>query len=152
MTPESNWSVAQSCPTLCNPMDCSLQGSSVHGISQAGIVEWVAISSSRGSFWPRDWNHVCAQASWTKWVRVTQLCPTLHYCMDHAVHGILQARILEWEAFPLSRRSSSSGIQPRSPALQADSLPAEPPGKPFLFRELKVEEKFSFQPLSRWYE
>ena len=51
-------SVAQSCPTLCNPMDCSLPGSSVCGISQARILEWVAISFSRGSSWPRDWTHV----------------------------------------------------------------------------------------------
>ena len=41
------------CPTLCNPMDCSLPASSVHEIIQAGILEWVAISSSRGSSWPR---------------------------------------------------------------------------------------------------
>ena len=40
--------------TLCNPMDCSLPGSLVHGILQAGILEWVAISSSRGSSWPKD--------------------------------------------------------------------------------------------------
>ena len=44
----------QSCPTLCNPMDCSLPGSSVHGILQARILEWVAVSSSRGSSQPRD--------------------------------------------------------------------------------------------------
>ena len=44
----------QSCLTLCNPMDCSLTGSSVHGILQAGIQEWVAISFSSGSSWPRD--------------------------------------------------------------------------------------------------
>ena len=44
----------QSCLILCNPMDCSLPGSSVHGISQARILEWVAISSSRGSSPPRD--------------------------------------------------------------------------------------------------
>ena len=44
----------QSCLTLCNPMDCSLPGSSVHGIFQARIVEWIAISSSRGSSQPRD--------------------------------------------------------------------------------------------------
>ena len=42
-------SVAQSCPTLCDPMDCSLPGSSVHGISQARILGWVAIPFSRGS-------------------------------------------------------------------------------------------------------
>ena len=42
--------VAQSCPTLCEPMDCSLPGSSVHGIFQARILEWIAISFSRGIF------------------------------------------------------------------------------------------------------
>ena len=56
-------------------MDCSLSGSSVHGILQASIFKWVAIPFSRGSSQPRDW-------------------------------------------------------EPRSPASQADSLPAEPPGKP----------------------
>ena len=47
--------VAQSCPTLCNPMDCSPLCSSVHGILQARVLEWVAIPCSRGSSWPRDW-------------------------------------------------------------------------------------------------
>ena len=46
---------AQSCPTLCNPIDCSLPDSSVHGILQPRILEWVAISSSKGSSQPRDW-------------------------------------------------------------------------------------------------
>ena len=46
--------VAQSCPTLCNPMDCSLSGSSVHGIFQARVLEWIAISFSRGSSRPRN--------------------------------------------------------------------------------------------------
>ena len=41
-------------PTLCDPMDCSLPGSSVHGILQARIFEWVAMPSSRGSSQPRD--------------------------------------------------------------------------------------------------
>ena len=51
----TQWSeVAQLCPTLCNPMDCSPPGSLVHGIFQAWILEWVEISFSRGSFWPRD--------------------------------------------------------------------------------------------------
>ena len=45
---------AQSCPTLFDPMDCSLPGSSVHGIFQARILEWVAISFSRGFSQPRD--------------------------------------------------------------------------------------------------
>ena len=46
--------VAQLCPTLCDPIHCSLPGSSVHGILQAIIVEWVAISFSRRSFQPWD--------------------------------------------------------------------------------------------------
>ena len=46
--------VAQSCPTLCDPMGCSLPGSSVHGIFQAIVLEWIAISFSRGSSQPRD--------------------------------------------------------------------------------------------------
>jgi len=50
--------------------------------------------------------------------------------MDYTVHGILQARILEWVAFPFSRGSSHPGIDPRSPTLHADSLPAESQGKP----------------------
>ena len=65
--------VAQSCPTLCDHMDCSPPGSSVHGILQARILEWVAISS------PGD--------------------------------------------------LPDPGIEPRSPALQADTLTSEPPGR-----------------------
>ena len=50
--------VAQLCPALCDPMDCSLPDSSVHGIFQTRILEWVAISFSRGSSQPRDWTWV----------------------------------------------------------------------------------------------
>ena len=70
--------VSQLCPALCDTMDCSPPGISVHGILQARILEWVVISFSRGSSSPRD---------------------------------------LPW------------GTEPRSPALQAYSLPSEPPGK-----------------------
>ena len=49
--------VTQSCPTLCDPMDCSLPGSSVHGIFQARVLEWGAIAFS-GSSWSRDWTRV----------------------------------------------------------------------------------------------
>ena len=61
--------VAQSCPTLCSPMDCSLPGSSVHGIFQARVLEWVAISFSRGSSRPRDWTQVfsIADRRFTVW-------------------------------------------------------------------------------------
>ena len=48
----------QSCPTLCDPLDCSLPGSSDHRILQARILEWIAIHSSRGSSWFRNWTHV----------------------------------------------------------------------------------------------
>ena len=67
-------SVVQSCPARCDPMDCSLPGS--------------------------------------------------------FIHGIFQARILEWVAFPSPRDLPDPGILPRSPTLQADSLPSEPPGRP----------------------
>ena len=50
-------SVAQSCPAVCDPMDCSLPGSSIHGIFQARVVEWVAMPFSRGASHPSDrWN------------------------------------------------------------------------------------------------
>ena len=48
----------QLCPALCNPMDCSLLGSSVHGILQERMLEWVAMPSSRGSSWPKGWTRM----------------------------------------------------------------------------------------------
>ena len=62
-------SVAQSCLTLCGLRDCSPPGSAAHGIFQARILEWVAISSSRGSFQPRDrnclsWTFCTTSATW----------------------------------------------------------------------------------------
>ena len=65
---------------------------------------------------------------WKK-VKVAQSCPTLCDPMDYTVHGILQARILEWVAFQSPGVLPSPGIKHRSSALQADSLPAEPQGK-----------------------
>ena len=59
---ESESEVAQSCPNLCDPVDCSLPGSSDHGILQARILEWVAISFSRGSSQPRDRTQVSSIA------------------------------------------------------------------------------------------
>ena len=62
-----------------------------------------------------------------------QSCLTLCDPMDYIVHGILQARILQWIAFPFSRGSSQprdwTQVRSRSPALQVNSLPAEPQGK-----------------------
>ena len=70
-----------------------------------------------------------------KKVLVTQSCLTLCDPMNRSlpgssVHGILQARILVCIAMAFSRGSSRPGTEPGSPALQADSLPSEPPGKP----------------------
>ena len=53
----------QSCPTLCKPKDCSPPSSSVHGILQARTLEWIALSSSRGSFLPRDRTQVSCSSS-----------------------------------------------------------------------------------------
>ena len=50
--------VVQLCLTLCNPKDCSSPGSPLHGILQTRILKWVAMLSSRGSSWPRDWTRV----------------------------------------------------------------------------------------------
>ena len=63
-----------------------------------------------------------------KWKSLShvRLCDPL----DYTVHGILQARILEWVAFPSPGDLPNPGIEPRSPALQVDSLPAESQGKP----------------------
>ena len=55
---ESESKVAQLCLTLRDPMDCSLPGSFIHGIFQARVLEWVAISFSRGASWPRDQTQV----------------------------------------------------------------------------------------------
>ena len=65
-------------------------------------------------------------------MKVAQSCPTLCDLMNYTVHGILQARIQEWVAFPFSRGSSQPRIEPRSPASQADSLPTKLSGKPCL--------------------
>ena len=63
---------------------------------------------------------------------LTRLCNTLDCSPPgSSVHRILQARILKWVAIPFSRRFPNPGIKPGSLALQADSLPSEPPGKPY---------------------
>ena len=117
--------VTKSCPTLCDSIDCTPPGSSVHIILQAIILEWVAISFSRGSSWPlltqgQTWVSCIARQIlyyWANWealvgmwkVKVAQSCPTLCNPVDYIVYGILQGRILEWVDFPFSRGSS----QPR---------------------------------------
>ena len=55
---------AQLCPTLCDPLHSSLSGSSIHGIFQARVLEWIAISFSRGSSQPRDWTQISRITGW----------------------------------------------------------------------------------------
>ena len=109
------WSeFTQSCPTLCDPMDYSSPSSSIHGIFQARVLEWVAISFSRGSPWPRDWTWISCIAgrlftiwatreaykgkwksppdnikhSWCcKWTEIAQSCPALWDPMDCSLPG-----------------------------------------------------------------
>ena len=101
-------------------MDCSPPGSSIHGIFQSRILEWVAISSSRGSSRPRDWTCVSCTGRWilyhwatgealfhTATAKSLQSCPTLWNPIDGSlpgspIPGILQARTLEWVAISSS--------------------------------------------------
>ena len=92
--PEVKWSevlVAQSCLTLCQPVDCSPPGSTVHRILQAGILECVTIFFSRRSSWPRDWSWVSCTVGrfftiwaisslWLKVVPYGFLNPEFNYC------------------------------------------------------------------------
>ena len=64
-------------------------------------------------------------------MKVAQPCLTLYDPTDYTVNGILQARILEWVAYPFSGDLPDPGIELGSPALQADSFPAELPGKSY---------------------
>ena len=77
-------------------------------------------------------------------VLVVQSCPTLRDPMDFSmpglsVHGILQARIMEWVAVPFSRGSSLPRNQTEFPAWQADSLSSEPPRKPHMIYTYKLK-------------
>ena len=73
---ESESEVAQSCLTLCNLVDCSLPGSSVHGIFQARVLEWVAISFSRGFSWTGDQTRVSRIAGRYFTIWATREVPT----------------------------------------------------------------------------
>ena len=97
--------VAQLCLTLCNPMDFSPPGSAVNGIFQARMLEWAAISSSRGSSWPRDLTYVSHIAGWffTVWASnndsESETCSVSNSLWPHGL--ILQARILDWGSLSL---------------------------------------------------
>ena len=111
-----------------DPTHCSLPGYSVPGISRARMLEWVAISFSRGSSLTRDWTCVSCIGRkilyhWDSWEAlvlharsVAQWCLTLCDPINcSSVHGNLQARILEWVGILFSRNLPNPGIEPRFP-------------------------------------
>ena len=80
--------ITQLCLTLCNPMDGSPPGSSVHEIFQAGILEWVAMPSSRGSSQLRDWTWVSCISGTDRWI--LYYCATQEAPLEHRRHSILE--------------------------------------------------------------
>ena len=97
MKVKSESEVAQSCPTLSDPMDFRLPGSSIHGIFQARVLEWAAIAFSSGK------SAAAAAAA----AKSLQSCPNLSDPMDcslpgSSIHGIFQAGVLEWGAMAFS--------------------------------------------------
>ena len=107
---ESEREVTQSCPTLSDPVDCSLPGSSVHGIFQARVLEWVAIALPLPTH--AYFLSFFQMLKWSESHFIVSMGPHgLYICdsTDYTARGILQARILEWVDIPFSRESS----QPR---------------------------------------
>ena len=90
--------------------------------SRDGHTKWS--NSDREWQIPYDFTYVGSEVKFAQW------CPTLCNPMDYTVHGILQARTLEWVAFPFSRGSSQPRDKTQVPHITGRSLPAEPQGKP----------------------
>ena len=91
------FSVAQSYPALCGLIDCSLPGSSVHGIFQARILDWVAISYSKVSSRPRDWNCISYFSYIGRWIPLPlhhQLSPEYQVYLTFGVFPIAPKRLL----------------------------------------------------------
>ena len=112
--------VAQSFPTLCDPMD-----GTVHGTLRASILEWVAFPFSRGIFPTQELNWGLLHCRWILRQLSYQEAPK-YLCPWHSPGentGVGGLSLLQGNL-------PNPGIQPRSPPLQGDSLPAEPQGKP----------------------
>ena len=88
--------VTPSCPVLCDPINGSLSGSSVHGILLARILEWVSISFSRGSSWP--WEQTCLSCIGR------QILYHQHYL------AFIIERVSSWHCLPLDKRKSQVGL------------------------------------------
>ena len=98
----------QSYSTLCDPMDYSLPSSSVHGIFQARLLEWVATHSFRGSSWPRDWTGISCVSCITGrfFLPLSHGCLSLVQCYFAVVdftsgtlHGILRKKVCPLKLF-----------------------------------------------------
>ena len=118
--------VARLCPTLCDPVDCSLPGFSVLGILQARILEWVTISFSRGSSRPRDGTQVSRIGGrrfnlWATRVQIDNIFITRLFSLTWP--GNIQSSFF-FLTIPCSiwDFSSPAGMEPVPPALEAQSL------------------------------
>ena len=100
--------VAQSCPTLCNPVDCSLPGFSVHGILQARVLEWVAISFSRGSSQPRDRTQVFHNGGRCFNLWATREYTLVHIREKYRMNLILNSMLVTFLKYMLKYFSSNS--------------------------------------------
>ena len=146
--------VAQLCLTLCNPMDRSPPDSSVHGIFQARILEWVAIPFSRGTSWPRDqtWVSVGRQILYhwasreacdensVQFSSVAQSCLTLCDPMNRSTPGLpVHHQLLEFTQTHIHQVSDA--IQPSHP-LSSPSPPAP--------QSLPASDSFPMSQLFTW--
>ena len=123
--------VTQSCPTLCDPMDCGPPGSSVHGILQARIPKWVVIPFSRGFSSPRycynckssHWVNVhCGPATWLQWVTWVTSCYPLHNALKGTV---LRSAFHRWGHWGPESLSDLPGVKWQSWDSNTDNLTSE---------------------------
>ena len=111
---ESESEVAQLYPTLCDPMDCGPPGSSVHGILQARILEWVAIPFSRESSRPRDWTQVSriADRRFNLWATREALKITWNHSTDVSAYDLFNPQeYRSWRTEPRSRSVDVPRVQ-----------------------------------------
>ena len=126
--------ITQLCPTLCDPKNCSQLVSSVHGISQTRLLEWVAFPFSRGSSRPRDWTWISCIAGrfFTIWaIRETKtVTPWTAAHLAPLSVGLSRKEYWSGLPFPPPRDLPYLGIEPASPASQEDYLPLSHLGNP----------------------
>ena len=129
---ENESEVAQSSLTLCDPMDCSLSCSSIHGIFQARVLEWIAISSSRGSSWPRNRTQVSRIAGrrFTVWATRHLLC-SRSLLFIYFIYGsacVLRHSVMSDSLHPLDCSSPGSSVHGILRQKYQSGLPFSSPG------------------------